>query len=154
MEKALLKLNKDDLRLLHPKIQLGRVKSGQVLVKEGQPPLGLFIVRSGSVLVQRSINSYSITTATLHAGEIFGESAFINLSPRPATASVIAADDTEVIVLTPKRLNSLFEENPGLFGRFFQSIALTLSRRLRAYNEQAGGKPRDRFGDIPNWEIL
>ncbi|HEX7047717.1 MAG TPA: cyclic nucleotide-binding domain-containing protein [Gammaproteobacteria bacterium] len=154
MEKALLKLNKDDLRLLHPKIQLGRVKSGQVLVKEGQPPLGLFIVRSGSVLVQRSINSYSITTATLHAGEMFGESAFINLSPRPATASVIAADDTEVIVLTPQRLNPLFEENPGLFGRFFQSIALTLSRRLRAWNEQAGGKPRDRFGDIPNWEIL
>lgn len=153
MERTLLKLHKDDVRLLHAKMQLGRVKTGQVLVKEGQPPLGLFIVRSGSVLVQRTIGGYAITAATLEAGEMFGETAFICPAPQPATATVVAAEDADVIVLTPQRLNPLFDENPALFGRFFQSIALTLSRRLRAYNEQAGAK-RDRFGDVPSWEIL
>lgn len=154
MDKTLLHLNKDDLRLLHGKIQLGRVKPGQQLVKEGTPPLGLFIIRQGSVLVQRNVNSYSITAATLGPDDMFGETAFISPQPRPATASVIAADDTDVIVLTPQRLQPLFDENPGLFARFFHSIALVMSRRLRAFNEQTSGKTTDRFGDLPNWEIL
>lgn len=154
MDKALPKLNKDDVRLLHAKMQLGRVKSGQVLVKESQPPLGLFIIRSGAVLVQRNINSYAITAATLAAGETFGESAFISPSPRPATATVVAAEETDVVVLTPQRLKPLFDENPALSGRFFHSIAFILSRRLRAWNEQAGGRRKDRFGDLPSWEIL
>ncbi|MBW3567837.1 MAG: cyclic nucleotide-binding domain-containing protein [Proteobacteria bacterium] len=152
MNKTLLHLDKEDLQLLHGKMQLGRVKSGQVLVKEGVLPLGLFIVREGSVLVQRNINGYTITTATLGINEMFGETAFV--SPRPATASVVAADDTDVIVLTPRRLQPLFDENPGLFGRFHRSLAHVLSRRLRAFNEQTGGPKKDRFGDLPSWEIL
>ncbi|HEX6928303.1 MAG TPA: cyclic nucleotide-binding domain-containing protein [Gammaproteobacteria bacterium] len=154
MERTLVKLNKQDVRLLHAKMQLGRVKSGQALVKEGIPPLGLFIVRAGSVLVQRTVNSYTITAAVLGAGEMFGETAFICPHPQPATATVVAGDDTEVIVLTPQRLQPLFDEHPDLFGRFHHSIALTLSRRLRAYNDQTGGHRQDRFGDLPDWEIL
>ena len=154
MHKTLMHLNKEDLQLLHGKMQLGRVKAGQPLVKEGTPPLGLFIVREGSVLVQRNVNSFTITTATLGVDEMFGETAFISPAPRPATASVVAADDTDVIVLTPKRLEPLFEAHPGLFGRFHQSLAHVLSRRLRAFNEQTGARRKDRFGDLPSWEIL
>jgi len=154
MEKALPHLNKDDLRLLQPKIQLGRVKPGQHLVKEGAPPLGLFIVRQGCVLVQRTINNYVITAATLGANEMFGESAFISPQPRPSFAGIVASDETDVIILTPQRLQPLFEEHPGLFGRFQHSLALVLSRRLRAFNTQTGGPKQDRFGDLPNWEIL
>jgi len=151
MEKTLPKLTRDDVRLLHGKIQLGRVRSAQILVKEGIPPLGLFIVRSGSVLVQRTVNGYAVNAATLGPGEMFGETAFV--SPQPATAAVIAAEDAELMVLTPARLAPLFRETPGLAGRFFQSIALVLSRRLRHFNEQAGAS-RDRYGDLPSWEIL
>lgn len=154
MNKTLLHLNKEDLQLLNGKMQLGRVTSGQVLVKEGAPPLGLFIVREGSVLVQRNVNGYTITTATLGVNEMFGEAAFISPRPQPATANVVAADDTDVIVLTPQRLQPLFDEHPGLFGRFHRSLAHVLSRRLRAFSEQAGGPGKDRFGDLPSWEIL
>ncbi|HEX6928473.1 MAG TPA: cyclic nucleotide-binding domain-containing protein [Gammaproteobacteria bacterium] len=154
MEQALPRLTREDIHLLHGKMQLGRVKPEQALVREGQPPLGLFIIREGAVLVQRNVNSYAITVATLKAGDMFGETAFISPTPHPATATVVATDETDVIVLTPARLNPLFEEHPGLFGRFFQSLAPTLSRRLRAYNEQAGGGEDYRFGDIPSWEIL
>lgn len=155
MERTLFHLNKDDIRLLHPKAQLGRVKPGQPLVREGTPPLGLFIVRSGHVLVQRNLIGYNSTVATLGPDEMFGESAFL-AHAQPATASVIAGGETDVdvIVLTPQRLNPLFEENPGLSGRFFHSIALALSRRLRAYNLQASAERSDRFGNLPRWEIL
>ena len=33
-------------------------------------------------------------------------------------------------------------------------IAHWLSRRLRAYNGQLDGQRNDRFGSLPNWEIL
>lgn len=154
MERTLLRLNKDDIRKLHGKIQLGRVKAGQTIVREGAGTFGLFIVREGNVLVQRNLNSYVVTVATLGKDDMFGESAFISPEPRPASASVVAADDTDLLVLTPKRLQPLFDEDPGLFARFFESIALMLSRRLRAYNEQTTGTTRDRFGDLPDWEIL
>lgn len=154
MEKTLVHLNKQDLQLLQGKIQLGRVKPGQPLVKEGVPPLGLFIVRKGSVLVQRTVINYSVTANVLGENEMFGETAFINPAPSPATASVIAADETDVIVLTPQRLQPLFDEHPDLFGRFFHSIAVVMSRRLRAFNEQTGGRKQDRYGDLPSWEIL
>lgn len=154
MQQTLLHLDKEDVRLLQPKVQLARAKAGQVLVKEGTPPLGLFIVRQGSVAVRRLVNKFPVTVATLEVGEMFGESAFINPAPSPATASVFAAEDSDLIILTPQRLQPLFDEHPALFGRFCHSIALTLSRRLRAFNEQLGGQQRDRFGALPNWEII
>lgn len=154
MEKTLVHLNRQDLQLLRGKMQLGRVKPGQPLVKEGVPPLGLFIIRKGSVLVQRNISNYTITATTLGENEMFGESAFINPAPCPATASVVAADDTDVIVLTPQRLQPLFDENADLFGRFFHSVALVVSRRLRAFNAQTGARKKDRYEELPSWEIL
>lgn len=153
MEKTLFHLTKDDILILHNKMQLARIRSGQVLVREGVPPLGLFIVRSGSVLVQRNLNGFPMTVATLGQHEMFGEAAFMNPG-HAATAGIAAAEDGEVVVLTPTRLNPVFQENPALFARFFHSIALVISRRLRAYNGQTAGSKSDRFGDLPSWEIL
>lgn len=154
MERTLRRLTRDDVQLLHGKMQLGRVKPGQALVKEGVPPLGLFIVREGSVVVKRSLAGFDRTVAVLAAGEMFGESAFISPAPFPASATVVAAEQADVIVLTPQRLAPLFEEHPGLFSRFFHSISLTLSERLRACNELTGRVGSDRYGDIPDWEIV
>lgn len=151
---ALRYLSKEDFRLLHPKIQLARARSGQILVKEGMAPPGLFIVRQGSVVIQRNVNSYAIKTATLGPNEIFGETAFLNPHSWPATATASAAEECDLILFKPERLLPLFDEHPGLFARFFQSIAFIISRRLRAFNEQAGGIRHDRFGNLPNWEIL
>src|SRR5690606_5460426 len=125
-------------------------KPGQVLIREGHPPPALFIIRSGSVLLQRNTNGFIVTAATLEAGRMFGESVFISPAPPSASASAVVADETAVIVLAPRRVNPLLEENPALAGRFFHSIALTLSRRLRSFNEQGTGNG----ARIPDWEIL
>lgn len=153
MERTLLKLNQEDIRQLQDKGQPGRVNPGRLLVREGHPPAGLFIVRRGEVLVQRKTSAYAITTATLGPNAMFGETAFICPAPQPALASVVAATETDVILLAPERVQPLLDVNPGLCHRFFQSIALELSRRLRAFNGQAGGHRTDRFGDLPSWEV-
>lgn len=154
MEGTLKFLKREDLHLLQPKTRLARARPEQLLVKEGALPLGLFIVRSGSVEVRRRTGQIDVAVAELGQGDMFGESAF--LQKLPASASVYAKTDTDLVIFTPDRLLPLFEEHPGLFARFFQSIAHVLSRRLRAFNEQLGGSAsvEDRFADLPSWEII
>lgn len=154
MEGTLKYLNRDDIRLLQPKMRLARAKLDQQLVKEGVLPLGLFIVRSGKVEVCRRMGMIDVPVVELGQGDMFGETAF--LQKLPASASVFARSEADLIIFTPDRLEPLFDEHPGLFARFFQSIALVLSRRLRAFNGQVGGdhSSSSQFEDIPKWEIV
>ena len=155
MEQTLPKLSREDIRILHPKIELARAKPGQVLVKELMNPIGIFILQKGSALVKRKQGAHDITVATLGPGDYFGETAF--LDSISASATVVAEHETDLLILRKDRIIPLFESHPDLFGRFFQSIALIISRRLRAITQQAGeakAPQEDRWGKLPNWEII
>ena len=63
-------------------------------------------------------------------GEICGEMSF--LEDAPASASVIAEGELDAYHLERSALESLFELFPHLASRFYRSLAMNLSRRLRA----------------------
>lgn len=153
MDGVLKYLTPADASLLRNKAQLARVQAGQFLIREGKPPVGMFLIRSGKVSVQRDLHGHAMTIADFGAGTILGESAM--LRPTEASASVIAMEETDAYVFTPERMAPLFESDPALFGRFFQSIAWIISRRLRDMNEQTGGDPfAEKFGKVPDWELI
>lgn len=155
MENILPYLDRDALALLRPRMQLARAKPGQRIIREGKPSPALFIIRSGEVDILRESAGHDILVTTLTTDGIFGESAF--LDAMPASASVRARSESDLIVFTPQRLTPLFEESPSLFSQFYRSLALQLSRKLRAATNSAnGGKDplADRFGDLPAWEII
>jgi CRP-like cAMP-binding protein len=60
---------------------------------------------------------------------VCGEISF--LDELPATATVIARDETDTYYLDRPTLLSLFELFPHLGSRFYRSLASILSRRLR-----------------------
>jgi CRP-like cAMP-binding protein len=62
-------------------------------------------------------------------GEICGEMSF--LEDTTANVSVIANQDVEAFHLDRATLERLFELFPHLASRFYQSLAVNLSRRLR-----------------------
>lgn len=153
MENILPYLDRDALALLRPRMQLARVKPGQRIIREGAPAPALFIIRSGEVDVLRQSGGYDIFVTTLATNSIFGESAF--LDAMPASASVRARTESDLIVFSPQRLSPLFEESPSLFSQFYRSLALQLSRKLRAATTSNEKDPlADRFGDLPAWEII
>ena len=153
MEGVLKFLTPADANLLRNKAQLARVQPGHYLVREGKPPVGMFVIRSGKVSVQRNTGGHEITVTELGAGTVLGESAM--LRPTNANASVVALEETDAYVFTPERMALIFEADPGLFGRFFHSVAWIISRRLRGMNEQAGGDPfTEKFGKIPDWDLI
>lgn len=155
MDGALKFLTAADISLLRNKAQLARIQPGQYLIREGKPPVGMFVIRSGKIGVQRDMNGHAITVTVteLGANNVLGETAM--LRPTAAGASVVALEETDAYVFTPDRMAALFDADPGLFGRFFQSVAWLVSRRLRDMTEQTGGDPfTEKFGNIPDWELI
>lgn len=113
----------------------------QVLLDEGQKPGGIIVIRSGEVKVCRDHSGFKIELASEGPGAIFGEMSFIEAEP--ANASVISKTDVEILYITHEHVQSIIRENPGFFGRFFQSLAYILSQRLRETTGQVTRSDKD-----------
>ena len=87
---------------------------------------GIFIVRRGTV---RVVKDEDVIVAHLGEGEIFGEISF--LDNEGASSTVIAATDCDIDQIEASTLFELFARKPEMAGRFYQSIAMFLSQRLR-----------------------
>ncbi len=72
--------------------------------------------------------------ADLGADEFFGD--MNDLEGVGASANVIANEPVKVLIITPEETNTLLLSVPGLATRFYQSLALSLSRRLRETTEK------------------
>src|ERR1700747_3182506 len=118
------------------------VPSGSVLIREGNPIDDIYVVLDGklSVLVQ-AIGNREI--APLHAGEIVGEMSFVD--SRPPSASVVATQDSHVLVISRAILASKLRTDNAFSARFYKAVATLLADRIRktvshlGYSKQTGG---------------
>jgi CRP-like cAMP-binding protein len=100
-------------------------KGDEVLQFGKQNTYILFIVKgSASVL---SARRWQI--ASVRAGEVLGEMAFLEGSN--ASATVVADEPVEAYSISWHTLQELFQLYPHMGSRFYRSIAVSLSRRLR-----------------------
>jgi cAMP-dependent protein kinase regulator len=98
--------------------RLQRLASGEVVVQEGEPGDAFFMVARGSVRVTRRAPQALLAPggrvdqeqvlATLGEGSIFGEMALISAAPR--TATVTAAEDTDVLVFGREALAAVAQQ--------------------------------------------
>ena len=102
-----------------------RFASGDVLIRQGSPGGTMYVLRSG----QARIESEGVVVARLGSGQICGELGF--LDNRASSASVIAEGDVEVDAIEWAELHRIFRMFPHVGARFYQSMAVLLSRRLR-----------------------
>ena len=106
----------------------GQVISETVVLVEGKPADALAFVLAGLVGVRMS-SIPGRRLATLGPGEMLGEMGF--LEERPASATVFAVENTQLLRVPFARLREEIAARPDFGARFFRSIALTGSRRLR-----------------------
>ncbi|HVS89395.1 MAG TPA: cyclic nucleotide-binding domain-containing protein [Candidatus Acidoferrum sp.] len=104
------------------------VPSGTVLIHEGSPIEHIYVVLDGklSVLV-KAVGKREI--ASLLAGEIVGEISFVD--SRPPSASVIAAQDSHLLVIPRSTLTSKLNNDNAFASRFYKAVATLLADRLR-----------------------
>jgi CRP-like cAMP-binding protein len=124
-KRGLIYLTANDWALVADKANRVQFKEGAILIQKGKRGNGVYLVLKGSARVVIP----SQASRALGPGEICGEMSFLEDSP--ASASVIAEGEVETFHLDRSALQSLFELYPHLGSRFYRSLAVNLSHRLR-----------------------
>jgi len=122
-------LTPNDWSLILDKSKKVSFKRGESLVQQTRQVKVVYLLIKGSAKVEVS----KMKVAEVGPGEICGEMAFLENSKPSAT--VIATDDVEAAAIEWSALSELFQLFPHMGSRFYRSIAISLSRRLR---EQIG----------------
>lgn len=88
------RLDKDDLERLGKSVVQRKYTKGAAIVKEGEQAVAFYVIVSGRVDVMKGGDK----VGEKRSGEPFGEMALLDGYPRSTT--VIAAEDTECLVMT------------------------------------------------------
>lgn len=107
-----------------------KIASEELLIAEGDIVPAIYIVLSGQFSVKNRFLLAQDGPFTLTSGDIVGEMSFVD--GRPSSASVQANSDCKVLSIPKKEVNLRIISKPDFAGRFFKSIALFLSLRLRS----------------------
>jgi CRP/FNR family transcriptional regulator, cyclic AMP receptor protein len=107
--------------------------AGDLILKQGEPGIALFVVQSGRVQIVRNAGQPEEQVLGEHGpGGFFGEMTLIDEYPR--SASVRALEPTTCIGLTKVDFITAVRENPDIAIRMLREM----SQRLREANRRAG----------------
>ncbi len=104
--------------------------AGTTIVREGEAGDAAFILVSGRCEVRRETASGSETVLELGPGDVFGEMAVLTQGPRMST--VVAVDDTTVLVVT----SAVLEQEMAALKPWMATLLRSLARRFRESDTQ------------------
>ncbi|MCB9738490.1 MAG: GGDEF domain-containing protein [Deltaproteobacteria bacterium] len=116
------------------------LSAGQDLFREGDPADGMYVVDRGAVRIWREVEGEAIELATLGPGNIFGEMALIDGSPRNACAS--AVEETVVIQVPKPTFDLKMAQCDPFIGDLLRLLVQNI-RRVNASSEVARASARD-----------
>ena len=93
-------------------VERRQFKTGEVIVRQGDPGHEAFVVHSGAVDVRVHVNGTERIVARLGEGELVGEMSLFRKAPR--SADLIAATDVELLVITHEKLEWLIRNRTQL----------------------------------------
>ena len=114
-------LTRDDIAEVVAGAEVQSVKAGQTILTEGDEGDDLYVIRFGSMVVEKRIGGKPVFLSYLPAGSFVGEMALLGQGRR--TASVRAAVKSEVIRLPGAAFRALLDRQPALLGRLHRDMA-------------------------------
>jgi len=128
------------------------INQDEYLVTQGKSIESIYIVLSGGFKIYNKENP-SHEIASIGSGEIIGEMSF--LDERPPSVSVKATQFSNVFSISLARIKQKMEVDTRFAARFYYSVALFLSDRLRKTTGRLGyGVPQDDEIDEININVL
>ena len=119
-------------------IHLRRFKEGEIVFRQGDPGVGLYIVREGQFEVYYEYPDLTRRKiATIEQGDFFGEISLLNDSPRSAT--VVSSQESTLYGLFRPDLLGLMESDPKLGLAITYRIAQIIAERLRLVSTNLSG---------------
>lgn len=136
-----LNLSSNDWVLLRTKAVRYTFRLGEEIIREGDRLDSFYVIVRGEASVELAGTGSRTIVATLGPGDICGEMAF--LEQTRASATVIAKDlEVEVEKINAQELRETLNAFPGLGARFYFSLALILSQRLKATSRELAREMR------------
>lgn len=106
------------------------VPANSTLIVAGEPNDSLFFVERGELLVSLPFEKSPVFVGARGAGAWVGEVTL--LEPGPASATVTAAVDSSVRVLSAATLGALTQTHPTLVSHLVRALSEDLAHRIRA----------------------
>lgn len=120
--------------------------AGASILQEGETTRGAYLIRSGSIRIQRKTPYGLFFLASLGTGDLFGETSFVDHGPRTGSAVTTAA--TELLAFDPEALEAQMERDQGFQLALYWTFWKSLSGKLRQTNAnlsqffaETGGPP-------------
>ena len=128
-------LSPRELRLIKRIVHRRTYHSHEVIVRQGTPGLGMYMIQSGSAKVLLEAGDGRITElATLGPHQFFGEMSLLLGAPR--AASVVAAERSEIIGFFQADLLGLSDRWPELGFRIIYRLSQVINQRLNETKEE------------------
>lgn len=115
-------LTPDDIKEVVDTAKLSTVPAGTEIIREGDAGKNIFVIRVGSMIVEKEIGGKRVFLSYLPAGSYVGEMALLDDSPRNAT--VRAAIKSEVIEIDGEAFRRVLEARPALLEKARRDVDL------------------------------
>jgi CRP/FNR family transcriptional regulator, cyclic AMP receptor protein len=115
------------------RLEIAQFKKGEYVSKRGEEASHIYIIKKGKIELQITDNDTIIKKREFGVGDCFGEAALLSMNNN--TASFMAAEDSELIVLSRRALNQLRREDVELFCILILNLARELARKLQYSDE-------------------
>lgn len=114
-------------------LEEGVFKQGEYIFQKGEDPSHIYIVKKGKIDLLITDQEVLLKKKTLTVGDCFGEASLMAMHKHTATA--IALEDSEVMVLSRRALLQLRKQDTEMFSLLMMNIARELARRLELTDE-------------------
>jgi len=133
-------LTREDIAEVLTSAELTEVKADQTIIKEGEDSYDIFIIRSGSMTVEKEIGGKTVFMNYVPAGSYVGEMALIDGGHRSAT--VRAAVRSEVVRLDGELFRRLLVRHPELEAKM--RVDMAARKQINSYIEDQ----KDKFSNV------
>jgi len=128
-------LSAAELREFERIVHHRQYKAGEAVFWEGEPGVGMYIIREGAVKIYKTLPDGSDKElAVLKAGDFFGELALLDESPR--SASAVALEASRILGLFCPEFFDILERKPKLGLKVTTKLAKMIGNRLRITNTE------------------
>ena len=123
-------------------IEVVNYPKGTTLFRQGEPGNAAFLVNGGSIGIYREVEDKRVPLATLRKGELFGEMAVIDGSPRMASA--ITLEDSTLTMISVELMSEKMKKTDP----FIKALITMLLGNLRSVHDSYTPKSRSLLDSV------
>ncbi|MEQ8509008.1 MAG: cyclic nucleotide-binding domain-containing protein [Rhodospirillaceae bacterium] len=123
-------------------IEVVTYPKGTTLFRQGEPGNAAYIVNSGSIGIYREVEDKKVPLATLRKGELFGEMAVIDGSPRMASAFTL--EDCTLTMISVELMSEKMKKTDP----FIKALITMLLGNLRSVHDSYTPKARSLLDSV------